>query len=48
MSKGRSTGNLNRHLKQIHPNKINPPTIKQAELMRNFLQGQDNNKKEVS
>ena len=46
MNKGRSTGNLNRHLKQNHLTKINPPT-KQAELMRNFLQGLGN-QREVS
>ncbi|GBC28731.2 zinc finger BED domain-containing protein RICESLEEPER 3-like [Rhizophagus irregularis DAOM 181602=DAOM 197198] len=36
MGKGSSTGNLNRHLK-LHPNKIDPPTMKQVELMNNFL-----------
>ena len=36
MGKGSSTGNLNHHLK-LHPNKIDPPTMKQVELMNNFL-----------
>ncbi|RGB34261.1 hypothetical protein C1646_668697 [Rhizophagus diaphanus] len=36
MGKGSSTGNLNRHLK-LHPNKVDPSTMKQVELMNNFL-----------
>ncbi|CAB4380025.1 unnamed protein product [Rhizophagus irregularis] len=41
MSKGGSTGNLNRHLNKIHPEKINPSIAKQTEFMKKFIQSNE-------
>jgi hypothetical protein len=38
MNKGSSTGNLNRHLAKLHPEKIDPSIASQAKFMESFVQ----------